>query len=299
MYFGSVRFFKHLIYICLIIGVSFFGTLLIKLVQSNLLLGNTSNVIAAEESDLEVQALEFEGAEAEDTTGADAESMIGYQSLHPDLYHEQPVITKRRDKIAYLTFDDGPSARTIEILDILKEKNIKATFFVITENKNLALLERVQAEGHTIAIHSNSHKFNQIYRSVEDFLADFHTCYTRIYRETSVYPQIFRFPGGSINSHNRGIYEEIIAEMLRRGFLFFDWNISTQDSVPAISAHTIVESVKNNVKGQRQLIILGHDALDKTETVKALPEIIRFLQEEGYTFDKLDNSVQPIVFTYE
>jgi peptidoglycan/xylan/chitin deacetylase (PgdA/CDA1 family) len=200
--------------------------------------------------------------------------------------------------VAYLTFDDGPSARTLEILDILREYGISATFFVITENSNPEILRRIVAEGHAIGIHTHSHRYNEIYKSVEDYLYDFAIAYNKIYEATSVRPRIFRFPGGSINAYNSGIYQELISEMLRRGFVYFDWNVSTMDTKSDITADEIVNNIKSTVKGQKRVVILAHDSEVRYETVKALPDIIEFLRDEGYSFETCDNDVEPIVFAY-
>ena len=238
-------------------------------------------------------------AEADDLQTDWEDASFAYQLLYPDLYNDVlPAYEDSETKTAYLTFDDGPSDRTIEVLDILKEYDIKATFFVITSNKKLDILERIRDEGHTIAIHTDTHVYRDIYRSVDNFLADFETCYRKIYETTSVYPRIFRFPGGSINSHNGDIYQEIIAEMLRRGYLFYDWNISSLDAESATSARSIVSNIRSSVTNQQRVIVLFHDSQDKKQTVLALPEAIELLLEKGYVFDKLDTNVRPVTFTY-
>ena len=223
---------------------------------------------------------------------------ITYQTLYPELRNDMPVIQQHKSKTVYLTFDDGPSPRTEEILDILKERNIKATFFVVTVNNNLDILKRVAEEGHTIGIHSHTHEYKEIYKSVEAFLEDFNTCYNKIYEAASVKPKIFRFPGGSINAYNRGIYQDIISEMLRRGFLYYDWNISTQDTDKYANKERVLKSVKEGFANQDSIIVLCHDNHNKRHTVDALPEIIDFFEEQGYVFDKLENSVEPVVFAY-
>ncbi|NLW00884.1 MAG: polysaccharide deacetylase [Clostridiales bacterium] len=225
-------------------------------------------------------------------------SAIDYQQKYPELYSKPSNGFVHREKVAYLTFDDGPSSRTLEVLKILKEYDIKATFFVVTSNTNISLLEKIAEEGHTIGIHTNSHVYKEIYSSVEAFLDDFNTAYQVVLKETGIKPEIFRFPGGSLNAHNMGTYQEIISEMLRRGFIYYDWNISTNDSDPKLKAKDMVKIIKDSVKGQDKLVVLCHDSHHKYETVKALPEIIEFLQSQGYSFDKLDNTVEPVVFTY-
>jgi peptidoglycan/xylan/chitin deacetylase (PgdA/CDA1 family) len=342
MYIGSVRFFKHLIYLALII-ITLLILLGIKVlvdmvfINTNLSYAQENDAIAAEDDKDDSQSPEdvvliaqdntnmpdAEGSivlidiekapEPEESVEEEAEAnendvlqkiqdlgpKIEYQSLYPELYNEMPVIEEPQGKNAYLTFDDGPSSRTLEILDILKERDIKATFFIVSNNNNLDILKRIAEEGHAIGIHSHSHNYYGIYKSVETFLDDFNTCYNKIYEVTSVKPEIFRFPGGSINAHNVGIYQDIISEMLRRGFLFYDWNASTQDAVANMTPAAIVQSVKDTIKNQTNVIVLGHDSESKYNTVKALPEIIDFLQKEGYTFGKLDKGVAPIIFTYQ
>ncbi len=226
------------------------------------------------------------------------QSRIKYQSLYPELHNELPEIQEHKPKTVYLTFDDGPSERTDEVLDILKERNIKATFFIVTRNNNLDILKRIAEEGHTIGIHSHTHEYKEIYSSVEAFLDDFSTCYNKIYEAAGVKPQIFRFPGGSINAYNRGTYQEIISEMLRRGFLYYDWNISTQDTDKYANKERVLESVKAGFADQNSIIVLCHDNRNKHHTVQALSAIIDFFEEQGYTFEKLDNTVEPIVFAY-
>ena len=243
-----------------------------------------------------------------DNTQTPDETDIGtapsYTALYPDLYAENPPseFTRKQGTI-YLTFDDGPSARTPEILDILSKYDIKATFFFCggDDEKSRKLMKRVADEEHTVAVHSISHDYNKIYSSVESYLDDFYATYSSVYTATGVKPQIFRFPGGSINSYNRFIYQQIIAEMTRRGFVYYDWNVSGDDAVKGTKPEGIKNNILNNIPtdGSGTAIVLLHDAQDKTDTVAVLPEIIEQLLAEGYTFDKLDNTVKPTTFTYK
>ena len=138
------------------------------------------------------------------------------------------------EKVLYLTFDDGPSIRyTAEILDVLKEKDIKATFFVVGENvrKYPEIVKRIAEEGHTIGIHCNSHRYEELYESVDSYLQDFNKAYEAVVETAGVEPRLFRFPGGSINAYNSHIYKELIARMEEQGFIYFDWNASLEDSL--------------------------------------------------------------------
>ena len=151
-----------------------------------------------------------------------------YAALFPDFYappFDGEAVTG--GKVCCLTFDDGPSPNTDRILEILDRYGVKATFFVVgrTGEADQERMRRIVAAGHAIGMHSWSHDYKKVYASVEDFLAEFDRLYQWIYEITGVYPSVFRFPGGSINSYDRGVYQEIIAEMTRRGFVYYDWKI--------------------------------------------------------------------------
>ena len=144
----------------------------------------------------------------------------------------------------YLTFDDGPSARTLEILDILKEYNIKATFFILSDEKETSrdIVKRIYDEGHSIGVHSSSHAYEKIYKSVDHFLSDFEICLEYIKDITGEAPNIFRFPGGSVNSYNKDICKELTDEMTRRGFTYFDWNVSGEDATKNYSEKRLCQT---------------------------------------------------------
>lgn len=233
----------------------------------------------------------------------DASGNMEYQNLFPDLYVENDFqFTDTEEKICYLTFDDGPSvASTGQILDILKENNIKATFFVVyAEGEEAeALYKRIIAEGHTIGIHSASHDYDLIYSSVEAYLTDFEKLSSHIEGITGVKPEIFRFPGGSINTYNSYIYQELIAEMLRRGYTYYDWNVSSGDaSFSPTAKDKVVNNVLSGSLKQDNAIVLMHDSYGHTSTVEALPDIIQGLKNQGYSFAALDKSVTPWCFGY-
>ncbi len=202
-----------------------------------------------------------------------------------------------QQKMAYLTFDDGPTPRTAEVLDVLKEHNVKATFFVINNKEEYTqYMQRAAEEGHTIGVHSASHKYKEIYRSVDDYLEDFTRCFDYIYNATGVQPTIFRFPGGSVNNYNAHSRREIVAEMTRRGFAYFDWNVESGDSRSGMSAETIYNNVIKGCKNRQRRVIIMHDSINKKTTVEALKRIIPKLKEDGWVFAALDNQVKPMIF---
>lgn len=234
------------------------------------------------------------------------EYQLGYTEVYSSkvpLYNsvEAANNTDSEKKVVYLTFDDGPSGRTEEILDILKEYNIKATFFIIYNQNEYAreLVKRTYDEGHTIGVHSTTHSYKEIYKSVDAFLKDFKTCFDYIEEITGQPPSIFRFPGGSVNSYNKAVRKDIAAEMQRRGFVYFDWNVCSDDATGSYSEESIYQKVVEGCRERNSSVVLMHDSARKAETVAALKRIIPKLLEEGYSFKALDENVNPVVFRME
>lgn len=198
-------------------------------------------------------------------------------------------------KTMYLTFDDGPSEEnTSAILDILKEHNIKATFFVVGENvrRHPEVAQRIVEEGHTIGIHCNRHEYNEIYESVDSYLEDFQEAYDAVYEVTGVEVKLFRFPGGSINAYNKDVYEDIIAEMTERGFIYFDWNGSLEDAVSKSTPEQLVENAVESTLGRKKVVMLAHDIV--YNTTLCLEELIDSFPE--YRMEPLTEEVSPVQF---
>jgi peptidoglycan-N-acetylglucosamine deacetylase len=228
-----------------------------------------------------------------------------YESKYSKLYVDNDFVYDEDSegaKKVYLTFDDGPSTENTEkILKILDKYDVKATFFVIYHKSDEMdeLLKKIADAGHTIGVHSASHNYNKIYSSVDAYLKDFNKLAKHIEEVTGEMPEIYRFPGGSVNSYNGAVYEQIIAEMTRRGFTYYDWDVSSGDaSYGTASASWITKNVVNGVKTSKKNIVLMHDTNAKDTTVEALPGIIESLQKKGYTFEKLTKEVKPVVFGY-
>lgn len=222
------------------------------------------------------------------------EEVPDYTKMFPDLYtvyvEHEPM--EKGKKIAYLTFDDGPSENTFDVLDILEEKDIKATFFIVGSSitdKEEIILKRMVNEGHTIGIHTYSHMCNEIYCSVERFLDDFNMVYQQIYDITGKRVNIYRFPWGSNNGYSKGIKDALMDEMERRGFTCYDWNVSANDSVGKPTAYSIRKNILKNLKREDYPIILLHDSSINDLTVQMLPDIIQMISDMGYEFDTLDH----------
>ncbi len=195
---------------------------------------------------------------------------------------------------AYLTFDDGPSVNTTKILDILKEKGVKATFFVIgkTDDFSKDVYNRIVAEGHVLALHSMTHNYSAIYKNVDAFKADYKALSDLLYEKTSMRPTVMRFPGGSNNTVSKKyggeIMDELVKEMPAAGYVYYDWNVDSGDALSKkLTADQITARVVEQSAKKSDAVILMHDAKPKEETVKALPEIISKLSEMGFSFEVL------------
>ena len=180
-------------------------------------------------------------------------------------------------KEIYLTFDDGPSRSTSKILDILKEYGVKATFFVVgrTDDNSVALYKRIVEEGHTLAMHSYSHRYNEIYKSQESFVEDMEKLQEYLYEVTGIWPRFYRFPGGSSNTVSSVEMQKLMAYLNENGITYFDWNISSGDAAKTLlSVDTLVRNCTSGIEENETSIILMHDSADKSTTVEALPIII-------------------------
>lgn len=181
----------------------------------------------------------------------------------------------------YLTFDDGPSIYTDELLDILAEYDVKATFFVTGKGKENYgdTYRRIVAEGHTLGMHSYSHEYSNIYASLENFQKDLETLRDFLYKETGEVSSFYRFPGGSSNKVSRTDIHVLTAYLNAMNISYFDWNVSAGDaSSTAVSSDEIVNRVMSQLPSCQTAVVLMHDAADKRSTVEALPKLIEKIQ---------------------
>lgn len=229
------------------------------------------------------------------------ELAANYQQLYPELYcyGTSDIVYDKDEDYLYLTFDDGPSQYTENILYYLDKYSIKATFFVVPNGsaESAALLKKIADAGHTIGIHSASHVYEDIYSSVEAYLDDFKIAYDRVYEATGIKCELFRFPGGSINDYNEATRDMIIDEMTRRGFIYFDWNVDSEDALGATWTE-MYNNVLGEVEGKTRAVILMHDHGSGYNTVLVLEDIIKALKndERGFKFAALTKNVRPLQF---
>lgn len=219
-----------------------------------------------------------------------------YMSKYPDMYVDAPTDYVRETKTIYLTFDDGPSDNVYTIVDlILKKYGIKATFFVVPDaNSNVTeKLKYIANNGHAIGIHSATHDYEKIYESVDAFLDDFYEAWMIVYKATGIKTEIFRFPGGSNTDYNADTRDEIIAEMTRRGFRYYDWNVQSND-ILNYTWTQMYNKILSEVGNSERSIVLFHDRADNG--VNVLEDIIKVLLDRGYKFDKINNDTMPYQF---
>ena len=218
-----------------------------------------------------------------------------YAAIHPDMQVTVPANYVREQGTIYMTFDDGPSQNTYSILYILRQQNIKATFFVVPNRSEecAQTLKAIAAEGHSIGVHSASHKYEKIYASVEAYLEDFYEAWDIIRDATGVSTPIFRFPGGSKNDYDEATRDAIIKEMTRRGFRFYEWNVESGD-IGGADWSQMYNSIPTDIKSKYRSVVLMHDT--SYNAVLVLEDVIKVLKGEGYKFDKINDDTMPIQF---
>lgn len=222
-----------------------------------------------------------------------------YEDNKPTQPNQPPISSS---KTAYLTFDDGPSDNTIKILDILKQNNIKATFFVNGRPEKKEIYKRIVNEGHILGNHTYTHDYSVVYQTIEGFYKDKEKLDNFLVETTGVKPKILRFPGGS-NNHSSYRYggvdfmDKLTKNVKQAGIKYFDWNVSSEDaSVVTQDEAVIISKVLTGAKNKKQAIILMHDSKPKTTTASALPKIIKGLKEQGFKFAALSPEVTPVQF---
>lgn len=205
------------------------------------------------------------------------------KQLIKDIYYSD-------EKQVYLTFDDGPSKDiTPQILDILKQYDVKATFFVLGARVELypETLKKEFSEGHYIANHGYSHKYSKIYENKDTVFQEFIDCENSIKRalgREDYNSYLFRFPGGSTGGRYSSVKAEARELLDSYGVAYTNWNCLTGDAENKTTKEACIQEMIRTKEDQNSIILLMHDANDKQQTVDALPEIIEYYRNEGYTF---------------
>lgn len=198
----------------------------------------------------------------------------------------------------YLTFEDGPSENTGEVLDILAQYDVKATFFVVgkEDEESLALYKRIVEEGHTLGMHSYSNKYSVIYQSKDGFEEDFERLRTLLKEATGVESMYYRFPGGSSNQISNVPMEDFIRYLNEEGIVYYDWNVSSGDASNAYSSDEIVANVTADVVKYKTSVVLLHDTEEKGAMVEALGTLIEKLDEMGAQILPIDGDTSVIQY---
>lgn len=217
------------------------------------------------------------------------------KEVHVDYVARQIKNPQAGEKIAYLTFDDGPSVITPKILDILDKYNVKASFFVIGNDTDFGkqMYKRIVDSGHAIGNHSYSHDYHTIYQSTAAFKKDFNRLQDLLEFSIGFRPQILRFPGGSDNTVSwkvggKRVMYELTKNVLDEGFMYFDWNADSEDAHRVNNnKDVIIRATLSKSRGKNSVIVLMHDAPGRSTTVDALPTVIEGLRAQGFKFRTL------------
>lgn len=201
-----------------------------------------------------------------------------------NIYHSE---TKR----VFLTFDDGPSQTvTPKVLDTLKSEKIKATFFLLGSRVELEpdIVKREYEEGHYLASHGYSHVYSQIYSSPQSVLDEYNKCISAIRNaigQPEYNPHLFRYPGGYWGGKYASVKKEALQLLEQNDILHIDWNALTSDAAGAKTTEEFISELDKTVPKHNSVVVLMHDAGNKTATANALPKIIKYFRDQGFEFE--------------
>lgn len=205
---------------------------------------------------------------------------------------------EENEKIIYLTFDYGPSILTNNILDILKEKNIKATFFLIGNqiSDQKAVVKRIYKEGHSIGLHTYSHNYKRIYSSKENFINEMLKCQNEIYNIVGIKPDVIRFPWGS----HKKLNQNFLNMLHKNNFRVYDWNAFMSDGInyktPVNKLY--MEATKTTITKHPIILLMHCDYMHKN-TCKALPMVIEYYKRKGYEFKIIEEDTPEQFFPFK
>ncbi len=199
-------------------------------------------------------------------------------------------------KVIFLTFDDGPGAHTERLLDILAKYNVKATFFVTNQFPDYQdMIAREAEEGHTVAVHSYKHDFEDCYTTDEGYWEDFNKMNDIIEAQTGERTTMFRFPGGSSNTISRnyneesGIMTRLTEQAAEKGYEYFDWNVSSGDAGQTTDSDEVYENIVSQLDDHDVSVVLVHDIHEYT--VDCIEDVITYALNNGYTFMPLSPGI--------
>ena len=207
---------------------------------------------------------------------------------------QDPVATQNPgNKVVYLTFDDGPTKYTSELLKVLDKYGVKATFFVTNQYPAYqGMIGETARRGHTIALHTYTHNFSQVYSNIDSYFADLQSIQDVVVSQTGKEANIIRFPGGTSNTASKkycaGIMTEIVKTLPLYGYQYCDWNVDSRDAGGTTTASGVAQNVISGMQKYNVSIVLQHDT--KSYSVKAVDEILAWGIANGYTFLPMSSS---------
>lgn len=213
------------------------------------------------------------------------------------------AIAKRRilkaTGVIYLTFDDGPSDITTEVLNVLKENDVKATFFIVDySEEDKSKVQRIIEEGHTLGLHGMSHDYATIYSSLDAITENFIGLRNKILDDFNYSATYIRFPGGASNTISKNYCEGIMTEATNKveqeDFTYYDWNVDVDDAGSARTADRIYDNFVAGIAPKRENVVLMHDGYGHQATADALQKIIDYANDNGYVFSAITEDTIPV-----
>ncbi len=200
----------------------------------------------------------------------------------------------------YLTFNSVPGDNTENILDVLAQYQVKATFFVVgsEDDADNGIYQRIVNEGHTIGMHSYSNQYSQIYSSVDDFKADYLKISDFLYELTGTRSGYYRFPGGSGNQISNVNMAAFVHVLNQEKITYFDWNVSAGDASSNYTKEDVLNNVVTGVSKYKTSVVLLHDGDNKSTTVEALGTLIEQLQSQGVVILPIDENTNVIQYIH-
>lgn len=211
-------------------------------------------------------------------------------AISDDMMAKISNLTKEKDKIAFLTFDDGPNISvTPKVLDILKDEDVKASFFVIGKyvDAHPEIVKRAYDEGHFIANHGYDHNNIIMYKSSESFINEIKKTDLAIGNAIGIQDycsHVFRFPNGFMSSNNKEKKKAAVKLLKSINYTYIDWNCLNNDSIKKYNNYQLLNNLKKTCKGKDTLVILMHDTKDVSNSSNVLKDSIEYLKSQGYIF---------------
>lgn len=272
-----------IILIVLIIALSIYGAIKIVQCRKQKKIEEQEQIIESQQRLEEIKRQEEETKKLKNANLFTEQQMQAVENIYEEV----------DEKRVFLTFDDGPTQSvTPFILDLLKQENIKATFFVLGNRAkaNPDIIKREFEEGHYIANHGYSHKYSDIYKDIQNVLNEYNyteQCIKEALENENYNSRIFRFPGGSTGGYYRNIKKQAKQVLRENGIVSLDWNCLSKDAEGAKTKEELLKNVIDTMKDKKSVVILMHDASDKILTYETLPDIIKYLRDNEYEFKNI------------